>query len=51
MSDTYNSLAAFAQTWGLVLFVAAFVAVVAYVFWPSKKKDFDEAAQIPLKED
>jgi cytochrome c oxidase cbb3-type subunit 4 len=53
MSDTYNALAGFAQTFGLVLFVAAFAAVVAYVFWPSKKrkKDFDDAAQIPLKED
>lgn len=53
MQDTYLGLAAFAQTWGLVIFVIAFLLVVAYAFWPSKKrkKDFDDAANIPLKED
>lgn len=53
MSETYLGLAAFAQTWGLVLFVIGFLLVVAYAFWPSKKrkKEFDDAANIPLKED
>ncbi len=51
MHETYLSLAAFAQTWGLVLFVIAFLGIVAYAMWPSKKKDFDEASKIPLKED
>lgn len=51
MHETYLSLAAFAQTGGLILFVIAFLLVVAYVMWPSRKKDFDEASKIPLKED
>ncbi|TCT06141.1 cbb3-type cytochrome c oxidase subunit 3 [Aquabacter spiritensis] len=53
MRETYLSLAAFAQTWGLLIFFIGFLGVVAYAFWPSKKrkKAFDEAAQIPLKED
>ncbi|MFG1300929.1 CcoQ/FixQ family Cbb3-type cytochrome c oxidase assembly chaperone [Xanthobacter sp. V3C-3] len=53
MHETYLGLAAFAQTWGLVLFVLGFLLVVAYAFWPSKerKKAFDDAANIPLKED
>ncbi|MBA4790553.1 MAG: cbb3-type cytochrome c oxidase subunit 3 [Pseudomonadota bacterium] len=53
MSDLYMTLASIAQTWGLLLFFFGFVGVIAYAYWPSKKKkkDFDEAAQIPLKED
>ena len=53
MHDTYLGLAAFAQTGGMILFVVAFLLVVAYAFWPSKKrkKDLDDAANIPLKED
>lgn len=53
MSGTYETVASFAQTWGLVLFVLAFALVVAYAFWPGKKrqKEIDDAAKIPLKED
>jgi cytochrome c oxidase cbb3-type subunit 4 len=31
--------------------VAVFVAVVIYALWPSRKKQFDDAARIPLRED
>jgi cytochrome c oxidase cbb3-type subunit 4 len=51
MSETYKTLAEFAQTWGLVYFVAVFLAVVVYAFWPSNKKKFDAAANMPLRED
>ena len=53
MSDTYMSVASFAQTWGLVLFVVGFALVVVYAFWPGKKrkKEIEDAANIPLKED
>jgi cytochrome c oxidase cbb3-type subunit 4 len=51
LPHTYKVLAEFAQTWGLVYFVIVFLLVVAYAFWPSKKKSFDDAARIPLKED
>ncbi|MFG1297681.1 MULTISPECIES: cbb3-type cytochrome c oxidase subunit 3 [Xanthobacter] len=53
MSASYESVASFAQTWGLVLFVIAFALVVAYAFWPGKKrkKEIEDAANIPLKED
>ena len=49
--ETYNSLATFAQTWGLVYFVVLFLAIVAYALWPSNKKRFDDASQIPLRKD
>jgi len=51
MTGTYSSLAEFAQTWGLLYFVLLFLGVVAYVFWPSHKKRFDDASRIPLRED
>ena len=51
MSETYKMLAEFAQTWGLLYFVTVFLVVIVYALWPSRKKQFDEAAHIPLRED
>ncbi|MGQ4273550.1 cbb3-type cytochrome c oxidase subunit 3 [Terrihabitans sp. B22-R8] len=51
MADTYNALAHFAQTWGLVLFCVGFAGVVIYALSPSRKGMFDRAARIPLDED
>ena len=49
--DTYAALARLAQTWGLVYFVVVFCAVVAFVMWPSRKKRYEDAARLPLRED
>jgi cytochrome c oxidase cbb3-type subunit IV len=49
--STYETLSHFAQTWGLAYFVLLFLAVLAYALWPSKQKEFDEIARIPLRED
>jgi cytochrome c oxidase cbb3-type subunit 4 len=51
MNPTYRALAEFAQTWGLVYFVAVFVVVLIYALWPSRQQQFDEDARIPLRED
>ncbi|MGO4705915.1 cbb3-type cytochrome c oxidase subunit 3 [Microvirga sp. 2MCAF38] len=51
MFETYKSLAEFAQTWGLLYFVGVFLAVVVYALSPSRKKRFEDAARIPLRED
>ncbi|HEY7459433.1 MAG TPA: cbb3-type cytochrome c oxidase subunit 3 [Xanthobacteraceae bacterium] len=51
MADTYLALASFAQTWGLVYFVAVFLAVLVYALNPRRQRQFDEAARLPLKED
>jgi cytochrome c oxidase cbb3-type subunit 4 len=48
---TYQTLAAFAQTGGLLYFVGMFAAVVTYAFWPRNRTRFDAAAQMPLSED
>ena len=51
MSPTYAFFSHFAQTWGLVYFVAIFLGVLAYALWPSNRKRFDESARLPLQED
>ena len=47
----YESMAHFAQTWGLVYFVAIFAVVLIYALWPGNQKKFDEAAHIPLDDE
>ena len=49
--STYEFFATFAQTWGLIYFVLLFLVVLAYALWPSKQKEFDETARLPLRED
>jgi cytochrome c oxidase cbb3-type subunit 4 len=51
MDETYRAAAEFAQIGGLVYFVAIFTVALLYALWPSRKKQFDEAARIPLRED
>ncbi len=47
----YHSLREFADSWVLLAMAVFFVGVVVYVFRPGSRKNADEAAQIPLKED
>ena len=51
MSSTYRAFAEFAQTWGLAYFVGVFLIVLVYALWPSRQRQFDEAARLPLRED
>ena len=51
MSPFYEFFAQIAQTWGLVYFFVLFIAVLAYALWPSRQKQFDESARLPLRED
>lgn len=47
----YDTLASFAQTWGLLYFVALFAGVLVYALWPRNQAKFDRAARLPLEED
>lgn len=51
MPATYKFFAEFAQTWGLLYFVAVFLVVLVYALAPSRKDRFDAAARMPLQED
>lgn len=48
---THHAATVLSQTVALVLFVALFVGVVIYVFWPGNKKKFDAAAKLPLEDE
>jgi cytochrome c oxidase cbb3-type subunit IV len=48
---TYQFLAGFAQTGGLLYFVAMFLLVAIYALWPRNRSRFDAAARMPLSED
>ncbi len=50
MSD-YEFWRGVAASWGLLYFGAIFIFAVGFVLWPSRKRFYDEAAQIPLKDD
>ena len=49
--STYSFLAGFAQTAGLLYFVAMFLGIALYAFWPRNRSRFEDAAQIPLREE
>lgn len=49
--STYDAWRNFAGLWGIVFFGLIFLGVLAYVFWPSRKKQFEKDAMIPLRED
>jgi len=51
MNSTYRAVAELAQTWGLAYFVGVFLVVLVYALWPSRRREFDEAARMPLRED
>lgn len=44
----YEALSSFAQTWGLLYFVALFFAALTYALWPSNTSEFKRAASLPL---
>jgi len=48
---TYEQVASITQVGALVGFVALFVGVLVYAFWPGNKKRFEEAARLPLEKD
>tara|TARA_R110002167_G_scaffold115538_5_gene289947 strand:+ start:739 stop:888 length:150 start_codon:yes stop_codon:yes gene_type:complete len=48
---TYQDVAQFSQTYGLLYLFVLFVGVVVYALWPGNKAKFDRAARQPLEED
>ena len=47
----YEDVLAFVQSWGAVCFTLMFAIAFAYAWWPKNRVRFDEAAQIPLKDE
>ncbi|MEQ8369280.1 MAG: cbb3-type cytochrome c oxidase subunit 3 [Alphaproteobacteria bacterium] len=47
---TYDGARAFAGFFGLFFFIALFIGVLVYVFWPRNKARFERAARLPMEE-
>ena len=47
----HETLVAAAKSWGLFYLVAMSIAVVAYSYWPSNRKGFDEVRKSILDKD
>ena len=41
----YEGWRAFAASWGLIFFGVIFLGVVAYAYWPSNQKEFEQDAR------
>jgi cytochrome c oxidase cbb3-type subunit 4 len=48
---TYEIASHFAQTWGLVFLVVAFLVALGYALWPGNRGKFQRAAQLPLNDE
>lgn len=48
---SYEILASFAQTGGLVYFCILFAGALIYALWPSNQTKFDAAARLPLSDE
>ena len=46
---TYDTVATITQVASLLLFIALFIGVLAYAFWPGSKRRFDEAQRKTLR--
>ncbi|PWJ81011.1 cytochrome c oxidase cbb3-type subunit 4 [Pseudaminobacter salicylatoxidans] len=49
--ETYTAMRHFADSWGLLFMVLFFIGVALFAFRPGSRKQADEAARIPLKDD
>ncbi|MCA1468465.1 cbb3-type cytochrome c oxidase subunit 3 [Bradyrhizobium sp. IC3195] len=47
----HNLASDLATTIWTPVFVAIFLAIIAYAFWPRNKAAFDKAAHLPLREE
>ncbi len=48
---TYETVQSISAMTGLFLFIALFVGMLVFVFWPGNQKGFEEASRIPLDKD
>lgn len=51
MTFDYDTVVAFAKSWGLFYLMAFAAAVTVYAFWPGNKKKFDAAKRSILRDD
>jgi cytochrome c oxidase cbb3-type subunit 4 len=45
---TYDTVATFSQVASLLFFIAMFIGVIVYAFWPGNRQKFEEAQRKAL---
>lgn len=48
---THDTVLVFSKTWGAIYLLAVFLLAVVWVYWPSNKATYDEAAKSPLSDE
>jgi cytochrome c oxidase cbb3-type subunit 4 len=51
MDVAHDTLVWFSKSFGLLYLIGLSVAIVIYVYWPSNKRRFEQAAQSILKDE
>lgn len=51
MDLSYESLAGFSKSFGLIYLIALSIGITAYAFWPSLGRRFDNAARSILEDE
>ncbi|HEY6382926.1 MAG TPA: cbb3-type cytochrome c oxidase subunit 3 [Pseudolabrys sp.] len=51
MEIDHGTLVWFSKSFGLFYLIGLFLIVVVYAFWPSNKKQFDDAAKSILRDE
>mgnify|MGYP000960057090 FL=1 len=51
MPFDHETVVGFAKSFGLFYLIAMSAIALAWTYWPSNKKGFDEAAQVPVREE
>jgi cytochrome c oxidase cbb3-type subunit 4 len=51
MPFDHETVVGFAKSFGLFYLLAMSAIALAWTYWPSNKKGFDEAAQLPVREE
>ncbi len=45
---THDAVLVFSKTWGMIYLLVVFLLAALWIYWPSRKKMYDDAAQGPL---
>ena len=48
---TLESLSEFARSFWVVWMMALFVGIVAWVYWPKRRRELEDLGNIPLREE
>lgn len=51
MPFDHETVVAFSKSFGLFYLIAMSIVAVAWTYWPSNKKGFDEAARRPIADE